>query len=423
MSTYFVDVILFQLGFLVLYEIVLRGSTYFQWNRCYLLLALTLSLVLPLIFIPPAFWGLNPAITSVGWLIQVQALQGLVLEGQGPVGETFHILKWAWILGIVFGTLKLLNKVLEIRNLISGGAERLGAPGYTLVVLPDSLAAFSFFKWIFIGDRHDRDAREIILRHEEVHVKQRHSLDLLFFGVFRVVFWFNPLNFWYRNRLVEIHEFQADAQAVCTDHKAYYFRLLAQAFQCPSSPFIHSFYKHSLIKKRIVMLRKKRSTSKSLRQFLWIFPLVFGMLLYISCKEETGGADWQADEAAAESQPVSATFKMISFREMDQVPVFPGCEDAEDQRSCFNEKVMRHIMKHFNYPEAAQKEGIQGQVSLIFTIDETGAISDIKTKGPDPLLEEEARRIIERLPAMQPGSHGGKTVSVPYSIPITFKLD
>jgi len=112
----------------------------------------------------------------------------------------------------------------------------------------------------------------------------------------------------------------------------------------------------------------------------------------------------------------------VPFRLVQQAPVFPGCEEAEDPRACFNEHLQEHIRKNFNYPEEAFKKGIQGRVNIMFTIDREGKVTDIKKRGPDPLLEEEGVRIIEKLPQMQPGRQEGQTVDVPYSIPISFKL-
>lgn len=112
----------------------------------------------------------------------------------------------------------------------------------------------------------------------------------------------------------------------------------------------------------------------------------------------------------------------VPFATIDEVPVFPGCEGAVDKRKCFNEKIVEHIKKHFNYPEEAKEKGVQGRVSVVFTIDANGEISTIKKRGPDVILENEAERIIKRLPKMQPGKHKGETVKVPFAIPITFRL-
>ncbi|WP_249356508.1 energy transducer TonB [Maribacter sp. ACAM166] len=113
----------------------------------------------------------------------------------------------------------------------------------------------------------------------------------------------------------------------------------------------------------------------------------------------------------------------INFSVVDEAPVFPGCENVEDKRACFNEKIQKHISKNFSYPEEAQKAGIEGRVNVMFLIDENGIVADLRMRGPDVLLEDEVERIINRLPQMQPAKQNGKVISIPYSIPIVFKLD
>lgn len=112
----------------------------------------------------------------------------------------------------------------------------------------------------------------------------------------------------------------------------------------------------------------------------------------------------------------------IPFSVVDEVPVFPGCEDATDKQACFNEKMQEHVKKIFRYPEPAQEMRIQGRVSVLFTIQKDGSIGNIQMRGPDRLLETEALRIIEKLPAMTPGKQHGRPVRVPFSIPIVFRL-
>jgi len=114
----------------------------------------------------------------------------------------------------------------------------------------------------------------------------------------------------------------------------------------------------------------------------------------------------------------------VPFAVIEDVPVFPGCEGvAKAQlRDCFNEKMQDHIRKNFRYPEIAQEMGIQGRVSVLFTIQKDGSIGNIRLRGPDKNLEAEAQRIIEKLPRMTPGKQRGRPVRVPFSIPIMFKL-
>lgn len=112
----------------------------------------------------------------------------------------------------------------------------------------------------------------------------------------------------------------------------------------------------------------------------------------------------------------------IPFSVIENVPIFPGCENATNQRTCFQEMMQKHIKKNFHYPELAKEMGLQGRVNVIFTIQKDGSISGIKMRGPHEVLEGEAKRIISKLPRMTPGKQRGTPVKVPFAIPITFKL-
>jgi len=112
----------------------------------------------------------------------------------------------------------------------------------------------------------------------------------------------------------------------------------------------------------------------------------------------------------------------IPFAVIEDVPVFPGCEGASDKKACFQEQMQKHIRKNFRYPEIAQEMGVQGRVNVMFVIQRDGSIGGIRMRGPDKNLEAEALRIINLLPNMTPGRQRGRPVKVPFSIPITFRL-
>jgi len=125
------------------------------------------------------------------------------------------------------------------------------------------------------------------------------------------------------------------------------------------------------------------------------------------------------EEAKKEKKPSKAAFAFV-----EEVPVFPGCEnDPNDNfRVCFQRSMQKHIVRNFRYPTEAQDLELDGRVSIIFVINKNGGISNIRSRGPHPLLELEAERIIRLLPRMTPGKIDGNSVRVPFSIPITFKL-
>ena len=115
----------------------------------------------------------------------------------------------------------------------------------------------------------------------------------------------------------------------------------------------------------------------------------------------------------------------VPFAVIEDVPIFPGCEKVakSQRRACFQEKMNKHIRKNFRYPEIAQEMGIQGRVYVNFIISKDGNITNVRMRGPDKNLEKEAARIISKLPKMTPGKQRGIPVRVPFSIPITFRLN
>ena len=109
---------------------------------------------------------------------------------------------------------------------------------------------------------------------------------------------------------------------------------------------------------------------------------------------------------------------------VESVPVYPGCYAVkkEERRLCFQRNIQAHIGKNFRYPSLAQQKNIQGTVFVQFTVGKDGTVKGIRTRGPHPVLEKEAARIISLLPRMSPGRVDGREVRVPFSIPIGFKL-
>ncbi|CAL2074901.1 energy transducer TonB [Tenacibaculum sp. 190524A02b] len=122
----------------------------------------------------------------------------------------------------------------------------------------------------------------------------------------------------------------------------------------------------------------------------------------------------------------SAIIEKIPFNLVDQIPLFPKCEKEPllKQSSCFNKLMAKHVANHFNFPKKALEQGIGGRVLVQFTINETGAVEDIKLRGPvnGQLLEDEAKKIVTELPKLLPGKHNGVPVKVKYGVPIKFTL-
>lgn len=118
----------------------------------------------------------------------------------------------------------------------------------------------------------------------------------------------------------------------------------------------------------------------------------------------------------------------VPFSVIEQVPLIEGCEtvfNIKEQKECFSNKINEHVMKNFN-TELANNLDLEKGVKRIFVsfkIDVNGDVVNIKARAPHKDLEEEAIRVINLLPKMTPGTDKGKQVNVPYSLPITFKVD
>ncbi len=110
------------------------------------------------------------------------------------------------------------------------------------------------------------------------------------------------------------------------------------------------------------------------------------------------------------------------FDKIEDVPIYPGCENIKNKRSCAQTKIQEHIIRNFRYPKEAQKKKIQGRVFVQFYIGVGGYIDNIRTRGPHEILEKEAKRIISLLPRFVPGKIDGEDVRVPMSVPISFRL-
>lgn len=113
---------------------------------------------------------------------------------------------------------------------------------------------------------------------------------------------------------------------------------------------------------------------------------------------------------------------VVPFIAIEEVPIFPGCENAKDKRECFQRMLNAYIKKNLKYPQTAQELGIEGKVFVSFVIGPDGKVGAIQMRGPDRSLETEAKRLMEGLPTMIPGKQRQRPVKVPFSLPIVFRL-
>ena len=115
----------------------------------------------------------------------------------------------------------------------------------------------------------------------------------------------------------------------------------------------------------------------------------------------------------------------MDYDEIDIAPRFPDCDDVEPEKSkeCFENYITNHINKNLKYPKRAMKNNIEGDVFIQFEITKDGYFINFSTIGPNKILEDEAYRIMAKLPQVKAGEYLGKKVSVLYGLPISFRLN
>ncbi len=279
--------------FYVLYWLLLRHETFFQWNRAYLLITPVLSLALPAFHISVARPDqpaqiinqvVSPEIAPV-LMVTRQAPEALEHSLCLPVAQSLTIGEiGVWTYGLVALLLALLlfRRVWMLFRLIRNSKlER--HEDFVLAEVPDAgTPAASFFSTIFWKRGQLTENEQFILAHELVHVRQRHSLDVLFMEIIVLLQWFNPLVWMCRRSLQAVHEFIADDYVVRESRQrfAYASLLASQQAAHPETQLFNTF--HSQLKIRLFMLSKRPSHWLCQGKYLLVVPLVSALMLLFS---------------------------------------------------------------------------------------------------------------------------------------------
>lgn len=197
----------------------------------------------------------------------------------------------------------------------------------------------------------------------------------------------------------------------------------------------------------------KNNPAKTIAAILLLF---FGVIFIHACTEDQALAGENSSSIKAEkqdSQPESyelevkdtivtfnadtfeETFQVVSgkkriYNVVDQMPIFPGCEDrleGEALSQCSNQKLLNFIYNNIKYPKAAQDKGVEGTVVVKFVVNKDGYIDNrefLKTLGEG--IEETVNDMLDKMQyeiKWRPGINNGKEVNVAYTLPVKFKLE
>ncbi|WP_159468963.1 energy transducer TonB [Dyadobacter sp. 3J3] len=282
---YFGKVNIYWILFYACYWLFFRKHTFFVWNRAYLIGSLLISFLLPVISIPETEQATPTLFYSVSAVTEVPF--SATTEIYAP--KTFDWIEWVWLfaaIGSFFMLKKLFKSFWDLRQIISQG-DLIQQPDFNLILLSDNkTGSFSFLKWLVLNRYDYENNPDPILRHEMVHIQQRHSLDILLIEIIKVVFWFNPVIWFYKVSLQEVHEFLADEAAPNRDHYARF--LVSYSLAVPVTLLTNHFFNSSTLKSRIKMIYKNRNSRWSLGKYLMIVPvLLFAVLITAARKKLT----------------------------------------------------------------------------------------------------------------------------------------
>lgn len=400
-----------------LYMLCLKRDTFFKLRRAYFFSAILFSLFFPVIAIEmPASSNTSVQIPTY-WLSDIEV--GSAVDAETSMEATMGI--WSVVLVILaavsaFYAVKFIIQLFSLVKLrVANETERLST--YRIIKMKDRRTSpFSFFNWIFINsDAHNPFELAEIIAHEQVHVNQYHSIDVVLSEILCICFWWNPFA-WLLKKEIKLNlEYLADKGVLESgvDSKEYQYILLQVSNRSTGIPLINNF-NVSQLKRRITMMNKKKSSIFTSIKYLLVIPVGMALLLGNAVQATTSLDNFSIDGITEVMDGNQAPQKKGDvYVTVEQMPSFPGGLDAQQ----------RFIADGLKYPVEAQAKGIQGRVTIRYVIKSTGEISDIEViRGVDPLLDKEAIRIVKSMPKWEPGKQGGKAVDVYYTLPIVFRL-
>lgn len=424
---YLLQVNIYLVIFYCFYRLLLDKETYFILNRIYLIGSGILSLSIPFM----RFEWFSKQEVSQHIYVGVDQLNSLVaqvsiLDDQAAKFNWGTFIVCVYLLGILFCIGRFVFQLLAVKKLlqtISNGA------------------AFSFFRKKVIAGNLPEVAT--VSLHEDIHIKQLHTVDVIFFELLGIFTWFNPIIYAYKYTVKNIHEYLADEAAAKFqgDKETYSLLLLSQAFGVRPSTLTNGFFTKSLIKKRIFMLHKERSKKTAILKYGMFVPL-FALTLILSSAtirkndkilavaEQIPLNDAKSVVGQLIKAPLSvvnlvpppvdtATFTttatILGDAQVDTLATPTNNADSENSKAFLN-AFYKHLAMQVKYPVSAAQKKLQGNVVVNFSVNK-GKISNIQVQNP--LGEGCEEEVVRNLLSFDNSNQNDGN----YSLKTTFKLD
>ena len=407
-------------------------DTFFNIKRAFLLSVFAFALCYP--FMDYSFnWGV--AIENAGHILTEKITIFILPENIAPaqtmgdqVSESFKLnwLNTIYLTGVVLFLSRIIIQLIGITiNIRKSHITYLA--GKKVYISPQPANPYSFFRYIIINNNktEEKDLQEI-LRHEEAHVKQWHSVDVIFSQLMSVFCWFNPF-VWLMTRKIRMNlEFIADRSVLKSGYESEHYQshILRLSYH-KAAILLYNGFNSSLLKKRIKMMNKKKTPGIYFLKYITIAPVILTLLFVNSSfkPEETrliendpisitSITEQQTAVADSVNSISTESEKVYNLSKVDQGPSFMG-GGLKEMDEYFN--------KNLVYPEKMKEENIEGEVACEVIIDKTGKVNIKILKTTHPLLEAEVIRIFESMPEWTPAKLKGEAVSVLFGFGVVLK--
>ncbi len=357
---YFGKMILCSAVMFAYYLLFLKDKTFHHYNRFYLLLSVIISLVLPLIKV--SYFTIE---TDRNLYLLLSRLNQNQLQTTTNYDITIYSVFYT-IIGVVSIILliKLIVGIIRIQS-IKKQFPNETIEGIKFYQTNLSNAPFSFFRNLFWKQtiQLDSPVGQQILKHEMVHIQQKHSWDKLLMQVTKSVFWFNPVFYFINKEINLIHEYLADKKAVKkSDTRAFAQMLLESHFSGSVIPVTSPFLSSNL-KKRLTMLTKNQ-TKYSYARKLFALPILFFMVFVymVNAKNKEIQETNKAIEIAVNElkndtiKPKTSEFDSLSMNHQKQTQAYSDALQEDHLKMSAISKKMADKGKELSALKKAKKE-------------------------------------------------------------------
>lgn len=271
------------------YYAILRQLTFYTLNRIYLLLALCFSTIYPFINLSNLFIHPEKIERQIRIIVIDINNYATPVAMAKPITQVTSYWQWvelAFWLGVILMGARLIVQLLSLYKIFRSSSVST-IHQQQVRIIDRHTTPFSFWQSIFINPKlHSDTELGSIIRHEQVHLRQWHSLDTLLAEIALLAYWFNPAAWLIKNAINENLEFITDRAILQqgADRKSYQYNLLHVNFTAPSNTIVNHF-NISTLKRRIIMMNVKRSSAINLSRYAIIAPLVAVLLLCFNFSE------------------------------------------------------------------------------------------------------------------------------------------